>query len=81
MTEQREALRELAPSAKLVHRVLDDADDPLTESDIIEESLLPARTVRYAVSHLEEAELVECRPNPGDARQRLYSITEPANNR
>jgi hypothetical protein len=39
-------VRELPPSAKLVAKVLD-YEETLTQSQIAEETLLPARTVRY----------------------------------
>ena len=69
--EYRRRLRELPPSAKLVARVLDD-EAPLTHAELVEESLLPDRTVRYALERLEGAALVESRLSFQDARKRLY---------
>ena len=67
------ALRELPPSAKLVAKVLE-YNDTLTQSQLAEESLLPARTVRYALNRLEEEGIVESRFSFSDARKRLYTL-------
>ena len=69
-----EAVRDLPPSAKLVAKVLD-YNDTLTKSELAEETLLPPRTVRYALSRLEDAGVVESRFSFSDARKRLYSLT------
>lgn len=69
-----EAVRDLPPSAKLVAKVLD-YNDTLTQSQLAEETLLPPRTVRYALSRLEDAGVVESRFSFSDARKRLYSLT------
>jgi len=68
-----EAVRDLPPSAKLVAKVLD-YNDTLTQSELAEETLLPPRTVRYALSRLEEADVVDSRFSFSDARKRLYSL-------
>lgn len=68
-----ESLRELPPSAKLVAKVLE-YNDTLTQSELSEETLLPARTVRYALSRLEEEGIVHSRFSFTDARKRLYSL-------
>ena len=52
--EDLETLRELPPSTKLVAKVLE-YDDSLTQSQLAEETLLPPRTVRYALTRLEDA--------------------------
>jgi DNA-binding MarR family transcriptional regulator len=66
-------VRELPPSAKLVAKVLD-YEGSLTQSRLSEETLLPPRTVRYALSRLEEADAVESRFSFSDARKRVYSL-------
>ena len=43
-----EELSDLPPSAKLVYKVLE-YNGPMTQKDIVEESMLSARTVRYAL--------------------------------
>lgn len=70
-----EILRELPPSAKLVAKVLE-YQDTLTQSELAEETLLPPRTVRYALTRLDEAGLVESRFSFTDARKRIYTLTE-----
>ena len=72
--QHREALRELPPSAKLVAKVLE-YNETLTQSQLAEETLLPSRTVRYALNRLEEEGIVESRFSFSDARKRLYSLS------
>lgn len=67
------ALRDLPPSAKLVAKTLEYEGD-LTQAQLAESTLLPARTVRYAVTELEENDLVTSRISFMDARQRIYSL-------
>ncbi len=71
--EFRERLRKLPPSAKLVAKVLEDAR-PLSQGQLAEESLLPDRTVRYALNRLEEQELVGSRYSFHDARKQVYFL-------
>ncbi|MFC7140477.1 winged helix-turn-helix transcriptional regulator [Halosimplex aquaticum] len=66
-------LSDLPPSAKLVYKVLE-YDGPLTQKGIVEESMLSARTVRYALERLEEIGVVEEDVYFADARQNLYEI-------
>lgn len=72
-SECREQLRELPPSAKLVAKVLAD-EAPLSQGDLAEETLLPSRTVRYALNRLEDAELVDSRYSFRDARKQVYFL-------
>jgi DNA-binding MarR family transcriptional regulator len=69
-----DAVRALPPSAKLVAKVLE-YNETLTQSQLAEETLLPPRTVRYALNRLEEAGAVDSRFSFADARKRLYSLT------
>lgn len=69
----QEALRECPPSAKLVAKVLE-YDGPLTQQALAEKSLLPTRTVRYAVSQLEEVGVIQSRFSFTDARKRVYRL-------
>lgn len=71
--EYRERLRDLPPSAKLVAKVLE-GDAPLSQGQLAEESLLPARTVRYALNRLEEVSLVDSRYSFSDARKQVYYL-------
>jgi predicted transcriptional regulator len=49
----------------------------MTQKGIVEESMLSARTVRYALERLEDIELVSEDVYFADARQNLYEIIEP----
>jgi DNA-binding MarR family transcriptional regulator len=68
-----DAVRELPPSAKLVAKVLE-YNETLTQSQLAEETLLPPRTVRYALNRLEEEGVVTSRFSFSDARKRLYTL-------
>jgi len=68
-----EAVRELPPSAKLVAKALE-YNDQLTQSQLADETLLPPRTVRYALSRLEEVGVVDSRFSFADARKRVYTL-------
>ncbi len=78
-TEQEESknLEDLPPSAKLVFKVLE-YDGPLTQKGIVEESMLSARTVRYALERLEGIGVVDEDVYFADARQNLYELTGAA---
>ena len=71
--EFRDRLRELPPSAKLIAKVLEGAS-PRSQGQLAEESLLPDRTVRYALNRLEEENLVESRYSFHDARKQVYFL-------
>ena len=59
MTESDEdGIADLPPSAKLVYKVLE-YDGPLTQKGIVKESMLSARTVRYALERLDEVGVIE----------------------
>lgn len=73
--EFRERLEELPPSAKLVAKVLE-TEAPLSQGQLVEESLLPDRTVRYALNRLEECELVGSRYSYHDARKQVYFLQQ-----
>ncbi|MFC3957288.1 winged helix-turn-helix domain-containing protein [Halovivax cerinus] len=68
-----EDVRELPPSAKLVAKVLE-YNDTMSQQQLAEETLLPARTVRYAISRLEEEDVIDSRFSFSDARKRLYTL-------
>ncbi len=72
-TEYRDRLRDLPPSAKLVAKVLE-GDAPLSQGGLAKESLLPDRTVRYALNRLEEEDLVDSRYSFEDARKQVYFL-------
>lgn len=69
----QEELFDLPPSAKLVVKVLE-YNGTLTQGQLAEETLLPARTVRYALTRLEEKGFIDSRFSFSDARKRLYML-------
>lgn len=68
-----EAIEQLPPSAKLVFKVLE-RKGPLTQQQIIEESMISSRTVRYALERLDDIEILHEDIYFPDARQRLYEL-------
>ncbi|QLK25606.1 MarR family transcriptional regulator [Natrinema zhouii] len=66
-------VRDLPPSAKLVAKVLE-YNDTMTQQQIADETLLPSRTVRYALNRLDEQSVIDSRFSFTDARKRLYSL-------
>lgn len=70
-----EDVSDLAPSAKLVYKVLE-YNGKLTQKQIAEKSLLAPRTVRYALNELKTAGVVESEVNLADARQQFYRLSE-----
>ncbi len=73
--EFEERLRELPPSAKFVAKMLE-RDGTLSQGDLVEETLLPDRTVRYALNRLEEEGLVTSRYSFEDARKQVYTLRQ-----
>lgn len=69
----REVLREQPPSAKLVAKVLE-TEPELSQDAIVEETLLPRRTVSYALNRLEDAGLATSRRDLSDPRKQQYSL-------
>ncbi|KAB1186774.1 MULTISPECIES: MarR family transcriptional regulator [Haloferax] len=74
---EEESLDDLPPSAKLVFKVLE-YNGPLTQKGIVQESMLSARTVRYALERLEGIGIVDEDVYFADARQNLYQLTDLA---
>jgi predicted transcriptional regulator len=74
---EQERLGDLPPSAKLVFKVLE-YNGPLTQKGIVQESMLSARTVRYALERLEGIDVVDEDVYFADARQSLYQLTDDA---
>lgn len=70
-----EAVADLPPSSKLVYKTLE-WNGRLTQQEIIERSLLSARTVRDALSRLEDHEVVERDIYYRDARQNVYTLAD-----
>lgn len=68
-----DVVADLPPSAKLVAKVLE-YNDRLTQSQLAEETMLPPRTVRYALTRLEDVDAVDSRFSFTDARKRIYTL-------
>ncbi|WP_369335108.1 winged helix DNA-binding protein [Halobellus inordinatus] len=64
---------DLPPSAQHVYQALDESS-PLTLQSICEQTDLAESTTRYALGHLSQADLLVSRPDPADARRRLYAL-------
>ena len=71
---RRSQLESLPPSAKLVYKTLQ-YEGPLTQGQLAAESLLPPRTVRYALTTLQDVDAVDEELYIQDARKRLYSLS------
>lgn len=67
-----EQLWDLPPSAKLVYKALE-YDGEMTQRQIVEETRLSVRTVRYALNKLQSVDAIEQDIYFADARKRLYS--------
>lgn len=63
----------LPPSAKLVYMILKPGRQ-LTQKEIVSETFLPARTVRYALARLKDENILIERLHRVDARQSLYGL-------
>lgn len=73
-TGRWEDVADLPPSAKLVAKVLE-YNGTMTQSQLADETLLPARTVRYALGRLEDVGVLDSRFSFADARKRIYTLT------
>lgn len=71
--EVRDRLHEQPPSAKLVARILAEAG-PLEPGEIADRSLLPKRTMRYALTSLDDAGLIATRQDATDAHRQGYVL-------
>lgn len=67
---------EAPPSAKLVVKVLEYSDEPLTQKQISRRSRLSPRTVRSSVKRLKERDVLEEQVYIPDARKQLYSLSD-----
>lgn len=64
---------DLPPSAKLVAKTLA-YEGELTQAQLAEETLLPGRTVRHALTVLDEEGIVTSKVSFMDARQQIYAL-------
>ncbi|MBI2541320.1 NAD(+)/NADH kinase [Candidatus Woesearchaeota archaeon] len=71
--EETERLRNAPASAKLIYRILTQEGN-MTQKDLISSSMLPERTVRYALDILIKNGIVAAQPHFADARQTVYGV-------
>jgi DNA-binding MarR family transcriptional regulator len=72
---RRAAISDLPPSAKLVVKALEHEGD-LSQQELADETLLPPRTVRYALGRLRDEDVVESQFSFVDARKRKYTLAD-----
>ena len=70
-----EELLSMPPSSKLLLKTLE-YEGALTQKDLVNKTLLPARTVRLALSHLLKKGYVKKKISIRDARQKIYEISK-----
>jgi len=70
-----EELLSMPPSSKLLLKTLE-YEGALTQKDLANKTLLPARTVRLALSHLLKKGYIKKKVSIRDARQKIYEITK-----
>lgn len=73
--EEEPQLGDFPPSAKLVYMTLQ-YEGPLTQKELVEQTELASRTVRNALTTLEEAGFVDEELYHEDLRQRHYLVAE-----
>lgn len=61
----------LSPSTKLVLKILQ-LNGWMTQREIVGETTLPPRTVKYAIKKLKEQKIVREKPDLSDMRSKYY---------
>lgn len=72
----REAIIDQPPSVKLVAKALE-LEGSLTQSELKVETLLARRTIRFALTRLNEQNVLDTTPSLVDARQKNYKLNPP----
>jgi hypothetical protein len=68
-------VEDLPPSCKLVTAALTTADRPLTHADLQERTLLPSRSLQYAIRRLrEDTNILQDAVHLPDPRAKEYSL-------
>lgn len=75
MAATQQTVSELPPSAKLVYKTLE-YEGGMTQGELASATMLPSRTVRDAVSRLEDAGVLEEQVFIPDARKSTYRLVE-----
>lgn len=63
----------MPPSVKLIYRTLQQRGE-LTQKEIIDETMLPERTVRHALEKMFKQKILNKKTNLTDARQAMYAL-------
>ena len=66
-------LKNLPASSKLIHKILVH-EGSMTQKELINSSVLPERTVRYALNALLKSGIITSQPHFSDARQTVYGV-------
>ncbi|UHQ96407.1 MarR family transcriptional regulator [Natrinema halophilum] len=66
------SIEELPPSAKLVYKVLEYAEHPLTQDEIADETRLSRSTLQYALDRLEKVDAIQSDHDLQDLRKKVY---------
>ena len=67
-------LRELPPTALLVYRALEDADEPLTKVEIADRTYRPEPSIDNALGQLAHRGLVDSEFMMSDRRKKVYYL-------
>lgn len=67
--------KDLPPSAQTLYETLA-LEGPLTHKELVEITGMPPRTIRYAISRLQEANHVSKRLNLMDSRQQFFFLQD-----
>lgn len=73
MRSSIDRLKGMPASTKLIYKILVH-EGSMTQKDLISASLLPERTVRYAINLLTSRGLITIQPHFSDARQSVYGV-------
>jgi NAD+ kinase len=73
-----EELFSMPPSSKLLLKILE-YEGSMSQKELVKKTMLPDRTVRLAMSHLLEKELVKKKVSIRDSRQKIYEISKLIN--
>ncbi|MBX0296808.1 winged helix-turn-helix transcriptional regulator [Haloarcula nitratireducens] len=71
--DAKDRLADAPPSAKLVYKTLE-YEGELTQGQLVDETRLSVRTVRYALRELQDRDVIREEIYFADARKRLYSL-------
>lgn len=71
-------LLKMSPSAKLILKTLEYVGSPMTQREIATKTLLPPRTMRFALKYLLENGYLKKRVSSRDARHSIYEIARMA---